>query len=385
MNHSSETLNFTVPLSFEAHSLAQKYSKQHNKLEKAKQVYLNTLAVYAVEHYFRCMGFETDWKNNDSRNLVIQKFMDVADLDVKDLGKFECRPVLPDAEVLEVPSEACDRRIGYVAVKLTQSLKQATLVGFVPQLALNQGIIPLSQLCSLEVFPDYLSQKRQQLLQTSKFSKIVHLENWLDNIFEVGWQAVEEFLNNQTSSMAFRFRKIASARVDLNDTNSVKRLIAQLCASQSDTNQSEKISLAELEPSVALSQIIQSTQDEEIRWRAIELLWQIKSNHPAAGVRRIMDLGMQLGGYPVALMVAALPKPDGRRAILLRVYPTGGQSFLPGGLKLIGLDEAGKTFSQVQARREDNYIQLKFSADVGDRFSVRLALGDASITEFFVV
>ncbi|MUG91049.1 DUF1822 family protein [Scytonema sp. UIC 10036] len=384
MNNSSETLTFTVPLSFEAHSLAQKYSKHHNQLEKAKQVYLNTLAVYAVEHYFRCMGFETDWENNDSRNPLVQKFMDVADLDVKDLGKFECRPVLPDAEVLKVPSEAWDERIGYVAVQLTQSLKQATLLGFVPQLEVDRGIIPLSQLYSLEVFPDYLSQKRQQLLQTSELPKIVNLENWLDNIFEAGWQAVEEFLTHQTSSMTFGFRKIASARVDF-DTNSIKRLIEQLYASQRDANHSRKISLAEVEPSVALSQLIQSTQDEEIRWRAIELLWQIKPNHPVTGVRRIMDLGMQLGGYPVALMVAVLPKLDGRRAILLRVYPMGGHSFLPVGLKLIGLDEAGHTFSQVQARSEDNYIQLKFSADIGDRFSVRFTLGDASVLEFFVV
>lgn len=370
--NNTENLIFTVPLSFEAHSLAQEYSKQHRRPEKAKQVYLNTLAVYAVEHYFQCMGFETDWENSDSRNSLIQKFMDVADLNIKNLGKFECRPVLPDASIMEVPSEAWDDRIGYVAVQLNQSLKQATLVGFVPEIEQQQGIIPLSKLRSLAEFPDYLSKIQPE-------PKIVHLENWFDNIFEAGWQAVEEFFSNQRSSMAFGFRRIASARVDPNDTNNVKRLITQLYANQSQT------SLADFEPSTALSQLIQSTQDEQIRWKAIELLWQINPNHPAAGVRRIIDLGMQLADYPVALMVACLAKPDGRRAILLRVYPRGNQSYLRPGLKLIGLDKAGNTFYKVQASKEDNYIQFQFSADSGDRFSVTVALADVSITEFFVV
>ena len=93
---------------------------------------------------------------------------------------------------------------------------------------------------------------------------------------------------------------------------------------------------------------------------------------------------MQLEGYQVALMVATLAKPDGRKAILLRVYPIGDQSFLPSGLKLIGLDEAGNQFFKpVEARNQDNYIQFKFSADTGDNFSVRVALGDDGITEFF--
>jgi hypothetical protein len=54
-------------------------------------------------------------------------------------------------------------------------------------------------------------------------------------------------------------------------------------------------------------------------------------------------------------------------------------------LQLIGLDEAGNCFSEVQAREQDNYIQFKFTADLGDRFSVTIALDDASITESFVI
>ena len=264
------------------------------------------------------MGFDTDWENCDSRNPLMQKFLDIADLNVKSLGKIECRFVLPDVDVLSIPSEVWEDRIAYVGVQLTQSLKEATLIGFIPDI--QQG-----------------------------------------------------------------FRKIASARVDPTDTDKVKSFIKQLYASQGNISSLQKISLAELEPTTALSRLIQSTKNEEIRWKAIELLWEINPNHPAAGVRRIMDLGILLGGHPVALMVGAFAKTDGRRGILLRVYPIGSELYLPTGLKLAGLDEAGNSFFEVQARTQDNYIQFKFSADPGDKFTVSVALGDAGITEFFMV
>jgi hypothetical protein len=51
------------------------------------------------------------------------------------------------------------------------------------------------------------------------------------------------------------------------------------------------------------------------------------------------------------------------------------------------LDEAGVTCPelQVQARSDDNWIQLEFSGEPGERFSLKLALGDVSITEDFVI
>jgi hypothetical protein len=110
-----------------------------------------------------------------------------------------------------------------------------------------------------------------------------------------------------------------------------------------------------------------------------------------------MDLGIQLMGHSIALMVAVLRKLDGKVAVLLRAYPIcdfQGKRFtsrtqLPPGLRLIGLDENGAPISGLEAvarsKPQDDYISLYFSADVGDRFSVRLILEDASITEQFVV
>jgi hypothetical protein len=194
----SNSLTFTVPLSFEAHSLAQECRKLLSAPNKAKQVYLNTLAVYTVNYYLRCLGFKTDIERSDSRNPIRLQFMDVGDLLVEGLGKLECRPVLPDAEVCQIPPEVREERIGYVAVQLDRSLKQATILGFTPTAAAE---ISLNQLRSLAEFPEYLNRIRQ-VAPTPKAA--VTLKNWLENAFEEGWQAFETILGNQKTLAVVR-------------------------------------------------------------------------------------------------------------------------------------------------------------------------------------
>lgn len=147
MTEQAEELAFTVPLSFEAHTIATSLSQKLSNPERAKQVYLNTLAVYAVDFYLRCMGIETDWPSSDSRNPIILEFMDIADLKLKPEGRLECRPVLPEMTTCAVPPDAWDDRVSYVVVQLSQSLKQATLLGVVQ---LPSAQVSLSQLCPLD-------------------------------------------------------------------------------------------------------------------------------------------------------------------------------------------------------------------------------------------
>jgi hypothetical protein len=67
------------------------------------------------------------------------------------------------------------------------------------------------------------------------------------------------------------------------------------------------------------------------------------------------------------------------------VHPIGNQNYLPSLLQLIVLDESGETFLQAQARSADNYIQLQFSGEPGERFSVKITLNDVSIIEDFAI
>jgi hypothetical protein len=182
MYQMNESLTFTVPLSFEAHSLAEKFRCQQFSPQKAKQVYLNTLAVYAVNFYLRCLGIETEIEKSDSRNPFCLKFMNVADLWVKSIGRLECCSVSPESTVLQITDEVRTDRIGYVAVKFERSLKEATIVGFTPTAVAE---LPLSQLRTLAEFLEYLDQLQQP-------TKIwVNLSQWLNKHFEAGWQEIE--------------------------------------------------------------------------------------------------------------------------------------------------------------------------------------------------
>jgi hypothetical protein len=191
----SNLLPFTVPLSFEAHSLAQQNHKLINDLQKAKQVYLNTLAVYAVNFYLSCLGFKTEMEQSDCRNPICLQFMNVADLASAKIGKLECRPVLPNASSFEIPPEARANRIAYVAVQMSQSLKEATILGFTPTPAAE---IPLNRLRSLAEFPEYLARIQEATCQ----KKATHLRNWFEDAFETGWQTVETLLGNNSKNFA---------------------------------------------------------------------------------------------------------------------------------------------------------------------------------------
>lgn len=195
INPEVERWRFTVPLALEAHSQAEQFRRYQSNPHKAKQVYLNTLTVYAVNIYLQCREFETDLEKSASWNPVMQTLMDVADLVVKNRGKLECRPVLPNMEFVGVPAEVWSERIGYVAVQLHASLREATLLGFVPKATRSQ--LPLSQLRSLAELPGYLNQ----------VSPLVKLSQWFENVFAAGWQAVEALVSVETPlELAFSFR-----------------------------------------------------------------------------------------------------------------------------------------------------------------------------------
>lgn len=200
MRNLSESLTFTVPLSSSAHHLAEQFRRQQSSQKKGKQVYLNTLAVSAVNFYLRCMGVETDWEGSQSRNPVMLSILDVADVEIPNLGKLECRPVLPQDKVVHIPSEVWSDRIGYVAVQLDQSLRVATLLGFSE--TAGSGSLPISQLRSLEDLLEHL----RQIEQPESVKTLVNLSQWFENLFETGWQSLEALLGTDQKNLAFSFR-----------------------------------------------------------------------------------------------------------------------------------------------------------------------------------
>jgi hypothetical protein len=126
--------------------------------------------------------------------------LDVADVEIPNLGKLECRPVLPQDKVIHIPPEVWSDRIGYVAVQLDESLKQATLLGF-SQTA-GSGELAISQLRSLEDLLEHL----RQIKQPEPAKTGVNLSQWFENLFESGWHSLEALLGTNQENLAFSFR-----------------------------------------------------------------------------------------------------------------------------------------------------------------------------------
>ncbi len=98
---------------------------------------------------------------------------------------------------------------------------------------------------------------------------------------------------------------------------------------------------------------------------------------------KIIDLGADLIGHSIILLVNLTRERENLVTIWLRVYPRE-ETCLPLNLKLLVL-EGEEVFQKVTARSADNRIQCQFDAEPGDKFDVRLVLGDATVTETFVV
>ncbi|HAX80573.1 MAG TPA: hypothetical protein DCY88_33245 [Cyanobacteria bacterium UBA11372] len=208
MNASISPLTVTIPLGLTAHAKAEEFRQHHYHSDKAKQVYLNTLAVYAVDVYLQYRDFETDWEHSESYDPIMQGLMNVADLLVSNYGKLECRYVLPTASFVEIPEEVWTERIGYVAVQLDSSLREAKLLGFVD--SVNQKELPLNQLRSLEELPAHISQF-QPLQQEPK---LVNLSKWIQNSFDTGWETLEALFDSTPSELAFNFRQSPATNIE---------------------------------------------------------------------------------------------------------------------------------------------------------------------------
>ncbi|MFB8792149.1 MAG: DUF1822 family protein [Potamolinea sp.] len=323
INPELEPWTFTVRLALEAHSQAEKFRLYQSNPDKAKQIYLNTLAVYAVNFYLQCRGFETNLEQSDSWNPAMQMLMDTADLVVKDCGKLECRYVLPNAKFVGVPPEVWQERIGYLVVQLSKSLREATILGFVEQVTSSE--ISLTEIRSLQELPRYLN----------KNSSVLNLSQWFEGIFEASWQAVESLLDTQSTELAHSYRSAPPVE-SLLDTQST------------------------------------------------ELAHSYRSAPPIARCK-LIELELGKPEQAVVMMVELTEVSEQDREIYLDVHPKQGQIYLPDNLKLMLVNEDGETLIDVPPGSENKTMPLDFEGEVGDRFSVKLVLGDVILTENFIV
>ncbi|WP_341530766.1 DUF1822 family protein [Nostoc sp. UHCC 0302] len=322
MNNTTYELDdfaITLPISQTARITSQQFANQQPTPEKAEQVRLNTLAVWVVNDYLQMMDIPTNLQASDSWNPVIRLCANVADLELPSVGRLECRPVRLHQEICFIPPETWEERVGYVVIQFDESLQEAKLLGFIPNVATEQ--LPLNQLQSLEAFIEHLGRLRE-----SPLNQLVNLTQWVAGIFDTGWQTIESLWNIPELRPAYAFR--SPETVEMNAPN----------------------------------------ETAGITKRA-----------------KLIDLGIQILNQPVMLIVEITPETAQETSIRLQLHATGNQIYLPSGVYLSVLDSSGAVFLEAQARKSDNYIQLQFRGTPTERFSVKVALDDTSITEYFMI
>ncbi|WP_071516953.1 DUF1822 family protein [Geitlerinema sp. PCC 9228] len=325
-----ESLPFTVHLTSQMHQQAWQLAAEVSDAEKRQQIYFNLLAVQAVNFYCKCIDIPTAQNSRDSQDAICQILLDVADLQLENLGKIECRPILPNEAAVRVPAEVWENRIGYIAVRLDASLREASLIGFLPNA--DREEIPIEQWESLDDFLDCLEElERQAEMQpedSSPSKPPVKLSKWLQNIFDVGWETVENLLDPQVLEPSFQFRhaktevETETSVVDRSASGIVRGKVLQLDAGSDATN--------------------------------------------------------------IALLVWLQATSDHRMDVRVEIHGTQGNFYLPKDLHVSILDESLATVMQAEAR-STRKLEFEFTGDFGDRFYVRTAWKGAAAVEAFII
>jgi hypothetical protein len=348
MTYSTGHLTISIPISRADRQLAQRFSQEQPTPEKSEQVYLNTLAVLVVHYYLEMLEIPTNLKSSYCWNPVGRLCANVADLNIPGVGHLECRSLRVGEPVCQVPPEVWHDRLGYVVVQLDRAFSQGTLLGFVP--TVSQATLELDRLQSLDALLVRLytfesfevmipslkndnnlvsipqpERSARELEDRPTEENLTRLSQWFDNLFDSGWQAIDELLGRSPNCLDFRFRSPESR----NFSNAEDRAI----------------------------------------------------------VRRgkVIDLGIQLSGYSIVLLVELRKIELERVEVFLQVHPSGDRVYLPPHLHLTVKDRASKARLQTQSRQADNYIQLRLIGDPGDQFSATLSLNKVSVTEDFFI
>lgn len=321
---------FPMPIMSKVIQMAQGFAQKQPTAEKAEQVYLNTLAVWAVRDYLELMEIDTDIEHSDFSNPVVCLGADVADLKVKGLGTLECRPVkvfennsgsennrwIP--EFGSIPPEVWQERIGYVFVAIDPKRKESKLLGFTQTAGTGQVFLP--QLQPFDALLEYLDKLT---------NPIVNLNQWFANQFAAGWQQLEELWESDS------------------------------------------------EPSMSGQTV-----------PALRRFGTEVKLFPDADIMRakLIDLGMELGTQRLALVMALTQESDRKVSVFVQVHPTEGDRYLPGNLTLALLSDAGDRLQAVQSRGLDLWVQLRqFRVEPGTNFGLQVALNGISVTESFTL
>ncbi|MEB3216755.1 MAG: DUF1822 family protein [Nostocales cyanobacterium 94392] len=329
-------------------------SSQITNATDAWQVYLNTLALLALEV----------WLQERLPNQVVLRDINfIATAGNLKIGEYKFCAIATEhllSETIAIPQQLIANPESsahfYVVLEVLEEQEEVVIRGFLPHKQLvevkSNLELPISEGCYqvpltlFDIEPNHLllyqhyvkaaefavSVASNKVTQVSEnVSKILHstatkLSEWLQGVIDEGWQTIDSLCNPQLG-LAFSTRNLDK------DTKRAK----------------------------------------------------------------IIDLGIDLGNRKVVLLLNISPetsfpvdsniKRDENQEkikVVAQLYPMGEERFLPQDIKLILLSKSGKVLQEVTSRIQDNYIQLKpFKGEAGKQFSIQINFENTIIKEDF--
>ena len=117
-----------VPLAFWTYQLGQKIASIQSNVKINKSIYLNSLAVSAVQNYLAGLNIPTELPTT----YYINSHQINTDLLICSAGYFQCKPVLPNQTNLNLSISSNSRFLGTIAVQFQDILDYVELLGFIP-------------------------------------------------------------------------------------------------------------------------------------------------------------------------------------------------------------------------------------------------------------
>ena len=138
----------------------------------------------------------TDLEASYSFSPAVQLVVDMADLYIPEVRRrIECRSVHPGEGSVYIPEEVWDDRLGFVIVQVNDDGTRADLLGFVPEVSVEQ--LPLSYLRPLDEVVDVVEDA--PVLVTT-------LSDWLQGQVSEAWKTLTEIAQTPPNKLSSAFR-----------------------------------------------------------------------------------------------------------------------------------------------------------------------------------
>ncbi|MFK8184512.1 MAG: DUF1822 family protein [Phormidesmis sp.] len=342
MIHSSfPTLSpFSFALPEAAHAEAAALSEAYpSDSDNADAIYLSSLAAYAARYYLQLCSYTVEPSDPQSQSLDFVHFALSGGMNVNIIGygQLGCLVVPHGADTIALPLVTSP--LGYMAISFSNDLSETSILGFIAQCSqLSERLsVFVQDIQPIVDLPTYLSQARPISDSVNRLSQ------WWNRSFDRGWTLISERVGEQNAGpdqpfqIAFRTRSGATT-----------------------------------------SAIMNGLDDDSAR---------SPEETPEDGIVSQKRLTLTNTGTTLSLilMMEKLSRRNSPINIVARLSPDLGQPYLPEAIELIAADDASVVFSSIRSRGRSPFIDLRFSADSGDYFTLKVVLEGISIVESFVV